>query len=104
MQPIAMLQMQVCAYTRSRHGRCLKPYADYGYCAAKGLHYYGFKLGVRISRVDMMMSQPKSESSAARMTLCTRLCPPGRDDINGAVTDRHAVGLVAPHPQPACRT
>jgi hypothetical protein len=28
-----MLPLRVCGYTRSGRDRCLKPYADYGYCA-----------------------------------------------------------------------
>lgn len=53
-QAIDTLPLPVCTYTRSRRDRCFKPDADYGYCAAKDLHYYGFKLGLRISRVGMI--------------------------------------------------
>ena len=37
--------MPICVYTRSRRDRCFKSDADYGYCAAKDLHYYGFRWG-----------------------------------------------------------
>jgi hypothetical protein len=53
-QPIDTLPLPVCVYTRSGRDRCFKPYADYGYCAAKQLAYYGFKLGLRISRLGMI--------------------------------------------------
>jgi hypothetical protein len=32
--------------------------ADFGYCAAKDMHYYGFKLGLRISRLGMITHFP----------------------------------------------
>jgi hypothetical protein len=54
-QIIDTLPLPVCTYTRSQRDRCFKPEADYGYCAAKDLHYYGFKLGLRISRVGMII-------------------------------------------------
>jgi Transposase DDE domain len=57
-QPIDTLPLPVCVYTRSKRDRCLKPYADYGYCAAKDLHYYGFKLGLRISHIGMITQYP----------------------------------------------
>lgn len=57
-QPIDTLPLPVCVYTRSQRDRCFKPYADYGYCAAKDLHYYGFKLGLRISRAGMIIHYP----------------------------------------------
>lgn len=53
-QVIDTLPMPMCVYTRARRDRCFKPEADYGYCAAKQLHYYGFKLGLRISRLGMI--------------------------------------------------
>jgi len=57
-QPIDTLPLPVCVYTRSKRDRCFKPDADYGYCAAKDLHYYGFKLGLRISRDGMIIHHP----------------------------------------------
>jgi hypothetical protein len=57
-QVIDTLPLPVCTYTRSRRDRCFKPVADYGYCAAKKLHYYGFKLGLRISRAGMIIHFP----------------------------------------------
>lgn len=57
-QVIDTLPLPVCTYTRSQRDRCFKPAADYGYCAAKDLHYYGFKLGLRISRAGMIIHCP----------------------------------------------
>lgn len=57
-QPIDTLPLPVCTYTRARRDRCFKPEADYGYCAAKELSYYGFKLGLRISRAGMIIEYP----------------------------------------------
>ena len=53
-QVIDTLPMPMCVLTRARRDRCFKPDADYGFCAAKQLYYYGFKLGVRISRLGMI--------------------------------------------------
>jgi hypothetical protein len=57
-QPIDTLPLPVCTYTRARRDRCFAGVADYGYCDAKDLHYYGFKLGLRISRCGMIMHFP----------------------------------------------
>ncbi len=57
-QPIDTLPMPVCTLTRAGRDRCYKTLADFGYCAAKKLHYYGFKLGLRISRMGMIISFP----------------------------------------------
>ena len=53
-QLIDTMPLPVCVYTRAKRDRCLKPDADFGYCAAKDMHYYGFKLGLRISRDGMI--------------------------------------------------
>jgi hypothetical protein len=57
-QTIDTLPLPVCVYTRSRRDRCFKPDADYGYCAAKDMPYYGFKLGLRIARSGMITHFP----------------------------------------------
>lgn len=57
-QIIDTMPLPICGYTRSSRDRCFKPDADYGYCAAKDLKYYGFKLGLRISRVGMITYFP----------------------------------------------
>ncbi len=57
-QVIDTLPLPVCGLTRAPRERCFKPEADYGYCAAKDLHYYGFKLGLRIARSGMITYCP----------------------------------------------
>lgn len=53
-QVIDTLPLPMCVYTRRWRDRCFKPEADCGFCAAKQLFYYGFKLGLRISRLGMI--------------------------------------------------
>jgi hypothetical protein len=58
-QVIDTLPAPVCTLTRGgRRDRCFPGQADYGYCAAKDLHYYGFKLGLRIARCGMIVNCP----------------------------------------------
>jgi len=57
-QPIDTLPLAVCTYTRAPRDRCFKFHADYGYCASKQLHYYGFKLGLRVTLAGMITHYP----------------------------------------------
>jgi hypothetical protein len=57
-QVIDTLPLPVCGLTRAPRDRCFKTEADYGYCAAKDLHYYGFKLGLRVARSGMIIHYP----------------------------------------------
>jgi hypothetical protein len=57
-QVIDTLPLPVCVLTRAMRDHCFKTEADFGYCAAKDLHYYGFKLGLRISRLGMITHYP----------------------------------------------
>src|SRR5512144_590735 len=57
-QVIDTLPLPVCGYTRSHRDRSFKAEADYGYCAAKDLHYSGVKLSLRISRDGMITHFP----------------------------------------------
>jgi hypothetical protein len=57
-QPIATLPLPGCTYTRAPRAHCFAGQADYGYCDAKDWHYYGFKLGLRISRCGMITPYP----------------------------------------------
>lgn len=57
-QVVDTLPIPVCTYTRAPRDRCFPLLADYGHCAAKKLDYYGFKLGLRISRVGMITHAP----------------------------------------------
>ena len=53
-QVIDTMPLPVCVYTRSVRDRLFKPEADYGHCAAKQMDFYGFKLGLRITRLGMI--------------------------------------------------
>jgi hypothetical protein len=57
-QVIDTLPLPVCVITRAIRDHCFKTEADFGYCAAKDMHYYGFKLGLRISRLGMITHYP----------------------------------------------
>jgi hypothetical protein len=57
-QVIDTMPLPVCVLTRARRDRCFELEADFGYCAAKDMHYYGFKLGLRISRLGMITHYP----------------------------------------------
>lgn len=60
-QVIDTLPLPVCVLTRAVRDHCFEMEADFGYCAAKDLHYYGFKLGLRISRLGMITPYPLLE-------------------------------------------
>jgi hypothetical protein len=62
LQPMDTMPLPGCTYTRARRDRCFPGQADYGYCDAKALHYYGFKLGLRISRCGMIIHYPLLEA------------------------------------------
>lgn len=57
-QIIDTMPLPVCVRTRARRDRCFPTEADFGYCAAKEMHYYGFKLGLRISQLGMITYYP----------------------------------------------
>ena len=58
-QAIDTLPLPVCTYTRGGFRDKRFPLlADFGHCAAKKLDYYGFKLGLRISRIGMITNFP----------------------------------------------
>jgi hypothetical protein len=57
-QAVDTLPLPVCVYTRSARDRCFAGEADYGYCAAKDEKYYGFKLGLRLSRCGFITHYP----------------------------------------------
>lgn len=57
-QAIDTLPLPIGTYTRALRDRCFATTADYGYCAAQKLPYYGFKLGLRISRLGMITHYP----------------------------------------------
>lgn len=58
-QSIDTLPLPVCTYTRGGfRDRRFPTLADWGHCAAKQMDYYGFKLGLRISRAGMITHFP----------------------------------------------
>ncbi len=57
-QVIDTLPLPTCVITRATRDRCFNTEADFGYCAAKDMHYYGFKLGLRISQLGMITHYP----------------------------------------------
>jgi hypothetical protein len=107
LQPIDTLPLPVCVSTRSGRDRCLQPYADYGYCAAKALHYYGFKLGVRLSRIGMITQYPVLAARPhdinhleALVEDFTGLVPADKGFIEAQkqalLAERHAILVVTP--------
>jgi hypothetical protein len=57
-QPIDTLPLPGCTYTRAPRDHGFAGQADDGYCDAKELHDYGFKLGLRMSRCGMILHAP----------------------------------------------
>ena len=58
-QSIDTLPLPVCTYTRGGwRDKRFPTLADWGHCAAKQMDYYGFKLGLRISRMGMITHFP----------------------------------------------
>jgi hypothetical protein len=58
-QVIDILPLPVGTYTRGgRRDHCFPGQAYYGYYAAKQLHYYGFKLGLRVTRCGLITHYP----------------------------------------------
>lgn len=57
-QTIDSIPLPVCVITRAIRDKCFATEADYGYCAAKEMHYYGFKEGLRISSKGMITHCP----------------------------------------------
>lgn len=58
-QSIDTLPLPVCTYTRGGfRDKRFPMVADFGHCAAKKMDYYGFKLGLRVSRIGMITHFP----------------------------------------------
>lgn len=58
-QSIDTMPLPVCTYTRGGfRDKRFPTVAEFGYCAAKKMNYYGFKLGLRISRIGMITHFP----------------------------------------------
>ena len=62
-QLIDTAPLPVCHLRRAgRRDRCFSGLADFGYCAAKDEHYYGFKEGIRTSSQGMIVHCPLLEA------------------------------------------
>jgi Transposase DDE domain len=58
-QSIDTMPLPVCTYTRGGfRDKRFPTLAEFGHCAAKKMDYYGFKLGLRISRMGMITHFP----------------------------------------------
>jgi hypothetical protein len=106
-QVIDTLPLPVCVLTRAPRDRRFKPEADYGYCAAKQLHYYGFKLGLRIARSGMIIQAPLLPARPHDVQLTDDLVadfagvvPADKGFIDAVrqslLEERHGVTLVTP--------
>jgi Transposase DDE domain len=106
-QIIDTLPLPVCGYTRSGRDRCFASVADYGHCAAKQLDYYGFKLGLRITRCGMIIHYPVLPARPHDIRLLDELVagfagwiPADKGFIDAyrhaLLTERHSVVVVTP--------
>lgn len=106
-QVIDTLPLPVCVLTRAPRDRCFKLEADYGYCAAKDLHYYGFKLGLRVARSGMIIHYPLLPARPHDVQLTDELvadfagvAPADKGFIDAVrqalLAERHGVTLVTP--------
>lgn len=53
-QPIDTVPLPICQRVRASRSRNFDGLSDYGYCASKKMHYYGFKLGLRVNRQGLI--------------------------------------------------
>ncbi len=106
-QVIDTLPLPVCTIPRAPRDRAFKPAADYGYCAAKDLHYYGFKLGLRVARSGMIIHYPLLPARPHDVLLTDELVadfvgvvPADKGFIDAVrqalLAERHGVTLVTP--------
>jgi len=106
-QVIDTLPLPVCTYTRARRDRCFKTLADYSHCAAKRMDYYGFKLGLRVSRCGMITHFPLLNARAhdvnhtnALVEGFAGLCPADKGFIDPfrqpLLYERYGVKVVTP--------
>ncbi len=106
-QGIDTLPLPVCVLPRAPRDRCFKPEADYGYCAAKDLPDYGFKLGLRVARSGMIIHYPLLPARPHDVQLTDELVaefagvvPADKGFIDAVrqtlLEERHGVLLVTP--------
>jgi len=63
LQPADTMPLPVCAKARAHRDRCFAGVARKGYCAAKDLYYYGFKLGLRVTQAGLIASYALLEAN-----------------------------------------
>lgn len=97
----------VCVRTGAGRDRCFPAEADSGYRAAKEMHCYGFKSGLRISRIGMITHYPPLPARP-RDIQSTDTLPDGFKGIAPAdkgfidacrhslLTERHEILIVTP--------
>jgi hypothetical protein len=106
-QVIDTLPLPICVLTRAPRDRCFKTEAEYGSCAAKQMHYYGFKLGLRVARSGMIIHSPLLPARSHDVQLTDELVaefagvvPADKGFIDAVrqelLVERHGVVLVTP--------
>ena len=82
-QVIDTLPIPICRITRAKRS-CFRGFdADYGYCAAKREHYYGFKLGLRVSPLGMIVHYPLLQARSHDVLFLEDLVGDFRGDLIG---------------------
>jgi hypothetical protein len=107
LQPMDTLPLPVCVSPRSRRDPCFKPQPDYGSCAAKDPHSYGFTLGWRLSPLGMITPYPLLAARPPDITPLEALvedfrgvapADQGYSDAHkqALLAERHAIIVVTP--------
>lgn len=58
---IDTLPLTVCVLTRAMRDHCFKTEADFGYCAAKDMRYYGFKQDKNSFQCSHLYARPSAD-------------------------------------------
>jgi hypothetical protein len=106
-QSIDTFPLPVCILTGGKRDRRFPGEADFGYCAAKDMHCYGFKSCLRISRLGMIAHHallPARPHDIQSMDILLEefegASPAEKDFINerrqSLLLDRHGILVVTP--------
>lgn len=82
-QVIDTLPVPICRTTRAKRSSFQAFEADYGYCAAKREYYYGFKLGLRVSPLGMIVHYPLLQARPHDVIFLEDLVGDFRGDLIG---------------------
>ena len=82
-QVIDTLPVPICHLTRAKRSGFRSFEADYGYCAAKREYYYGFKLGLRVSPLGMIVHYPLLQARPHDVQFLEDLVGDFRGDLVG---------------------